>query len=126
MIMGSGCGPAEQTRRWTGREIAVVSAFLDSVPRGPRALLVEGEAGIGKSTVWFESVRLAEARGYDAAVAAYRLSAQAGNPLSERKLAQMFGRTSRRRARARIAEARRAPSSPLTEDPAITVGAQSQ
>jgi ATP/maltotriose-dependent transcriptional regulator MalT len=46
------------------REIAVVSAFLDSVPRGPRALLVEGEAGIGKSTVWFESVRLAEARGY--------------------------------------------------------------
>ena len=46
------------------REIAVVSAFLDSVPSGPRALLVEGEAGIGKSTVWFESVRLAEARGY--------------------------------------------------------------
>jgi hypothetical protein len=35
----------------------------------------------------------------DAAVAAYRLSAQAGNPLSERKLAQMFGRTSRRWAR---------------------------
>ena len=32
----------------------------------------------------------------DAAVAAYRLSQQAGNPLSERKLAQMFGRTSRR------------------------------
>lgn len=46
------------------REIAVVSAFLDPMPRGPRALLVEGEAGIGKSTVWFESVRLAEARGY--------------------------------------------------------------
>jgi hypothetical protein len=43
----------------------------------------------------------------DAAVAAYRLSAQAGNPLSERKLAQMFGCTSRRWARARIAEARR-------------------
>ena len=46
------------------REIAVVSAFLDSVPRDPAALLVEGEAGIGKSTVWFESVRLAESRGY--------------------------------------------------------------
>ena len=56
----------------------------------------------------------------DAAVAAYRLSAQAGNPLSERKLAGMFGRTSRRWARARIAEARRVPSSELTEDPAIT------
>jgi hypothetical protein len=61
----------------------------------------------------------------DAAVAAYRLSAQVGNPLSERKLAQMFGRTSRRWARARIAEGRRVPSSGLTEDP-ITVGAQSQ
>jgi hypothetical protein len=32
----------------------------------------------------------------DAAVAAYRLIVQAGNPLSERKLAQLFGRTSRR------------------------------
>ena len=62
----------------------------------------------------------------DAAMAAYRLSVQAGNPLSERKLAQMFGRTSRRWARARIAEARRAPSLGPTVDPPITVGAQSQ
>jgi hypothetical protein len=65
-----------------------------------------------------------EAAVNDAAVAAYRLSAQAGNPLSERKLAQLFGRTSRRWARARIAEARRAPSSGLMVDPE-TVGAQS-
>jgi len=56
----------------------------------------------------------------DAAVAAYRRSAHAGNPLSERKLAQMFGRTSRRWARARIAEARRVPSSGLMMDPPIT------
>ena len=61
----------------------------------------------------------------DAAVAAYRLSAQAGNPLSERKLAQMFGSTSRRWARARIAEARRVPPTGLMVDPALTVGAQS-
>jgi Protein of unknown function (DUF2637) len=47
--------------------------------------------------------------GNSAAVAAYRLSVKAGNPLSERKLAQMFGRTSRRWARARIAEARQSP-----------------
>jgi hypothetical protein len=46
----------------------------------------------------------------DAAVAAYRLSVQAGNPLSERRLAQMFGRTSRRWARARIADARQVSS----------------
>ncbi len=51
----------------------------------------------------------------DAAVAAYRLSVQAGNPLSERQLAQMFGRTSRRWARARIADARQA--SPLLDPP---------
>jgi hypothetical protein len=51
----------------------------------------------------------------DAAVAAYRLSVQAGNPLSERRLAQMFGRTSRRWARARIADARHA--SPLPDSP---------
>jgi uncharacterized protein DUF2637 len=39
------------------------------------------------------------------AVAAYRLSVKAGSPLSERKLARMFGRTSRRWARARICQA---------------------
>ena len=43
----------------------------------------------------------------DAAVAAYTLSVQAGNPLSERCLAHLFGRTSRRWARARIADARK-------------------
>ena len=46
---------------------------------------------------------------YRAEVLAYRLSMKAGNPLSEHKLAQMFGRTSRRWARVRIAEARQSP-----------------
>jgi hypothetical protein len=56
----------------------------------------------------------------DAAVAAYGLSVQAGNPLSERRLAQMFGRTSRRWARARIADARQASSIQESPDaPAI-------
>jgi hypothetical protein len=39
-----------------------------------------------------------------AAVAAYRASVRAGNPLSERRLAGMFGKTSRRWARSRMAE----------------------
>ena len=60
----------------------------------------------------------------DAAVAAYQLSVQAGNPLSERRLAQMFGRTSRRWARARIADARQA--SPLPDPPSTPVTAYSQ
>ncbi len=59
--------------------------------------------------------------GNDAAVAAYRLSVQAGNPLSERKLAQLFGRTSRRWARARITDARQAP--PLPDSPSTPVTA---
>jgi hypothetical protein len=45
-----------------------------------------------------------------AAVAAYRASLQTGRPLSERKLAGMFGKTSRRWARSRMAEARQSPS----------------
>ena len=40
-----------------------------------------------------------------AAVAAYRSSVEIGSPLSERKLAAMFGKTSRRWARKRMAEA---------------------
>ena len=59
--------------------------------------------------------------GNDAAVAAYRLSVQAGNPLSERRLARMFGRTSRRWARARIADARQ--TSPLPDSPSTLVPA---
>jgi hypothetical protein len=58
--------------------------------------------------------------GNDAALAAYRLSVQAGNPLSERRLAQMFGRISRRWARARIAEARQAPLLQDLPDTAVT------
>jgi hypothetical protein len=42
-----------------------------------------------------------------AAITAYRASLDTGEPLSERKLAAMFGKTSRRWARSRMAEARR-------------------
>ena len=59
-----------------------------------------GQAGTGRD----ESETIA------AAVAAYRASLQTGRPLSERKLAGMFGKTSRRWARSRMAEARQSPS----------------
>jgi hypothetical protein len=45
-----------------------------------------------------------------AAVAAYLASLEAGRPLSERKLAETFGKTSRRWARSRMAEAMQNPS----------------
>jgi hypothetical protein len=67
---------------------------------GPAAAVDSGQYGYGGPEVHTAD---------DAAVAAYRLSVQAGNPLSERKLAQMFGRTSRRWARARITEGRQSP-----------------
>jgi Protein of unknown function (DUF2637) len=81
--------------------------------------------GAGQSPISASGQRDDEAleasAGNDAAVAAYRLSVQAGNPLSERRLAQMFGRTSRRWARARIADARQA--SPLPDSPSTPVTA---
>lgn len=48
-----------------------------------------------------------EARINASAVAAYHRSIESGSPLSERKLAGMFGKKSRRWARNRIAEARK-------------------
>jgi hypothetical protein len=48
-----------------------------------------------------------------AAVAAYQASIQVGTPFSERKLAAMFGMTSRRWARSRMAEARQSPTEPV-------------
>src|SRR5260370_7484746 len=37
-----------------GRDVEFVRlyTFLDAIPRGPGALLLEGEAGVGKTTVW--------------------------------------------------------------------------
>jgi DNA-binding CsgD family transcriptional regulator len=45
-------------------ELEAVERFLDGVPSGPLALLVEGEAGIGKTALWQEAVRAAEKRAY--------------------------------------------------------------
>ena len=52
-----------------------------------------------------------------AAVAAYRASIDIGRPLSERKLAAMFGKTSRRWARNRMAEAVEGVAPAMTECP---------
>jgi hypothetical protein len=64
-------------------------------PRGPSGLTGPGRAAVTAPASDLNA----------AAVAAYRASVHEGKPLSERKLAAAFGRTSRRWARARIAEA---------------------
>lgn len=45
-------------------EFGAVERFLDAAAAGPCALVIEGEPGIGKTTVWVEAVRAAEARSY--------------------------------------------------------------
>ena len=45
-----------------GRELGAVAAFLDGLPSGPSGLLLEGEAGIGKTTVWAAGIADAAAR----------------------------------------------------------------
>jgi len=47
-----------------GEELAEVGRFLDAVPRGPRCLLLEGEVGIGKTTVLNQARDAAAARGF--------------------------------------------------------------
>jgi DNA-binding CsgD family transcriptional regulator/tetratricopeptide (TPR) repeat protein len=51
-------------------ELAVFPPFLDSLDEGASALILEGDAGIGKTSLWAEGVELARVRGYQ--VLAYR------------------------------------------------------
>jgi DNA-binding CsgD family transcriptional regulator len=44
-------------------ELATIARFFEDDRSGPGALLLEGEAGIGKTTLWSESLRLAQANG---------------------------------------------------------------
>jgi DNA-binding CsgD family transcriptional regulator len=54
------------TERVVGRgaELASIEAFLDEVPNGPSALLIAGDAGIGKSTLWEVGVAEGQQRNY--------------------------------------------------------------
>ncbi len=45
-------------------ELGVVSGFLDRIESGPLALVIEGPAGIGKTTIWLAGVGDAMNRGY--------------------------------------------------------------
>jgi predicted ATPase len=45
-------------------ELGVISGFLDRIESGPIALVIEGPAGIGKTTIWLAVVGDATNRGY--------------------------------------------------------------
>jgi DNA-binding CsgD family transcriptional regulator len=46
------------------QELGGIRAFLDRPPEGPAAIVLDGEAGIGKSTLWLAAVSAARRRGY--------------------------------------------------------------
>jgi DNA-binding CsgD family transcriptional regulator len=54
------------SERIVGRrdEERAVADFLDSAANEPSALVIEGEAGIGKTALWFDSIRRAGERGF--------------------------------------------------------------
>ena len=54
----------ERARFGRQAELARASSFLDAVPDGPRALVLSGEAGIGKSALWLDTVAQADGRSY--------------------------------------------------------------
>ena len=99
LMSGCGNGPQVQTRGpATDQESGPGQG---TVPDHADQNADQTRAGSGQAvTAHDESETVA------AAVAAYRASLQTGGPLSERKLAGMFGKTSRRWARSRMAEAR--------------------
>jgi len=103
LVPGRGDGPQVQARGLAAdqRRGPVQAAVPDDADQDAD----QTRAGSGQvGTARDESETIA------AAVAAYRASLQTGTPLSERKLAGMFGKTSRRWARSRMAEARQSLS----------------
>jgi DNA-binding CsgD family transcriptional regulator len=69
-------------------EALEIDALLNSASDGPCALIVDGEAGIGKTTVWNEAIRRAADRGFT--VLASQAS-QAESVLSYTTLADLLG-----------------------------------
>ncbi len=47
-----------------GQEVAEIDRFLDRSKTGLHSLLLSGQAGIGKTTLWLDAVEAAQARGY--------------------------------------------------------------
>src|SRR5918999_5417715 len=45
-------------------ELAAVERFLDEIGRGPSTLMLEGDIGAGKTTLWRACVSAGRARGY--------------------------------------------------------------
>ena len=60
----SSIGRMEQPSIGRDAELATSARFLEGLERTPRALVLAGEAGIGKTTVWKQVLASARARDY--------------------------------------------------------------
>src|ERR1700676_1041607 len=65
--MAEGCLPTGLSHR--PAEARVVADFLASASVGPCALMVEGEPGIGKTTLWWAATEQAGDQGFQVVVA---------------------------------------------------------
>jgi DNA-binding CsgD family transcriptional regulator len=86
-------------------ELAVLGDFVAARDRLPAAVLVRGEPGIGKTSVWREGVRMAREHGYCTLVAApgeseAQISFAALGDLLSGVLAQLLGELPRQQRRA--------------------------
>jgi DNA-binding CsgD family transcriptional regulator len=77
-------------------EVAQITRFIEAVPDGPSALLLDGVAGIGKTTLWNIGVSLAQKAGHQvlacrAAESEARLSYAALGDLLEVQLPELPG-----------------------------------
>ena len=80
----------ESKNRVFGREpeLREVELFLDADPSGARAMRIEGEAGVGKTTLWAEAVRLGHSKGWRVLSAA---ASEQETQLAFATLSDLFG-----------------------------------
>lgn len=81
---------AESKNRVFGREpeLREVGLFLDAEASQPRAFRIEGEAGVGKTTLWAEAVRLGDSQGWRVLSAA---ASEQETKLAFTTLSDLFG-----------------------------------
>ena len=94
-------------------ELSVVNAFLDGPTAGLRALVLEGEAGIGKSTLWLAGVAAARERSFQVLISR---PAETERTLAHVVLGDLFAETGPESLGALSAPRRRAFESALLRE----------
>src|SRR5690242_3869851 len=66
LAMNEDCSDRISARLAVGRELEqqAISHFLGSLTEGPRALVIAGDAGLGKTTLWEGALEEARHRSY--------------------------------------------------------------